>query len=76
MTDEIWQRDEIESPCIQLCTIHPDTRLCLGCARSIDEITAWSRLTPAVRKAIMLELPDREPGPRVRRGGRAARRAS
>ena len=36
--DEIWQRDEIESPCVKLCVVHPEARICVGCYRSIDEI--------------------------------------
>ncbi|MGR3466126.1 DUF1289 domain-containing protein [Limimaricola sp.] len=74
MSDEIWSRDEIASPCVKLCTIHPETRLCLGCARSIDEIAAWGRMTPEERQAIMDELPGREAAPKRRRGGRKARR--
>ncbi len=70
MTDTPWQRDEIESPCVKLCTIHPETRLCLGCARSIDEITAWGRMTPEARRAVMAELPSRKAAPSGRRGGR------
>ena len=31
----IWRRDEIQSPCINICVIHPETRLCTGCLRSI-----------------------------------------
>ncbi|SFI74536.1 DUF1289 domain-containing protein [Celeribacter neptunius] len=72
-TDEIWKRDEVESPCSKICQIHPETRLCLGCARSIDEIASWSRMSPEERRAIMAELPSREPAPNKRRGGRAAR---
>lgn len=72
--DSPWLREEIESPCIQLCTIHPETRLCLGCARSIDEITAWSRMTPEARRLVMAVLPEREAAPKTRRGGSAARR--
>ncbi len=73
MTDTPWQRDEIESPCVKLCTIHPETRLCLGCARSIDEITAWGRMTPEARRAVMAELPSRKAAPSGRRGGRRGR---
>jgi predicted Fe-S protein YdhL (DUF1289 family) len=73
MSDEIWARDEIESPCIKICVIHPEARLCTGCLRSIDEITAWSRLTPEARRAVMADLPARKARLSVRRGGRAAR---
>ena len=73
MSDDIWKRDEIDSPCIKVCVIHPAMRLCTGCLRSIDEIGAWSRLTPEARKAVMDDLPARAPLLRQRRGGRAAR---
>lgn len=73
MSDEVWSRAEIESPCVKLCTIHPETRLCLGCARSIDEIAAWGRMSAEERRAVMVELPGREPTPKGRRGGRKAR---
>lgn len=73
MSDEIWKRDEVQSPCIKVCVIHPEERLCTGCLRTIDEITAWSRMTPDARAAIMAELPDRAPRLKKRRGGRAAR---
>ncbi len=75
MTDEVWKRDEIESPCVKICVIHPEERICAGCHRSIEEITAWSRMTPEARRAVMEELPARAERLRKRRGGRAARRA-
>ena len=73
MTDEIWRRDEVESPCIKVCVVHPEARLCTGCLRSIDEITQWSRMSPDTRRAIMAELPTRSGQITKRRGGRAAR---
>lgn len=69
----VWTRNEIESPCVQICVIHPETRLCAGCARSIDEIGAWSRMSGDERAAIMAELPTRNAAPKGRRGGRNAR---
>ncbi|SDX20534.1 DUF1289 domain-containing protein [Roseicitreum antarcticum] len=73
MTDDIWKRDEVDSPCTKVCVIDPASRLCTGCLRSIDEITAWSRMTPDVRRAIMATLPARAPQLARRKGGRAAR---
>ncbi|WP_298804518.1 DUF1289 domain-containing protein [uncultured Lentibacter sp.] len=72
-TPKVWHRAEIDSPCIQICVVHPETRLCTGCARSIDEIGRWSRMSAEERRAIMAELPAREAAPTGRRGGRAAR---
>lgn len=73
MSDDIWKRDEVESPCVKLCTIHPQERICVGCLRSLDEIAAWSRMSPEARRAVMAELPQRAPRLRKRRGGRAAK---
>ena len=71
--DDIWKRDEIDSPCIKLCSIHPGERLCIGCYRSIEEIGSWSKLSPAQRREIMADLPQRAPRVQKRRGGRASR---
>ncbi|MDD8022757.1 MAG: DUF1289 domain-containing protein [Paracoccaceae bacterium] len=74
-TDEIWKRDEIESPCVKLRAIHPVEKICVGCYRSLAEIGNWSRMTPEARRAIMADLPARAPRLRQRRGGHAARQA-
>lgn len=71
--DAVWRRDEIESPCVQICVIHPEARICAGCLRSIEEITRWSQMETAERRAIMEELPHRRGDLKKRRGGRAAR---
>lgn len=74
MTDEVWMRDEIQSPCVKVCLMHPEAGLCLGCLRSLEEIGRWSAMPPAERRAVMEALPARRD--RVtpkRRGGRAAR---
>ncbi|MEL7047525.1 MAG: DUF1289 domain-containing protein, partial [Pseudomonadota bacterium] len=52
--------DQIETPCIGTCKIDQATRLCLGCFRSIDEITAWTALSPSERANIMTALPGRQ----------------
>ncbi|MCL6284800.1 DUF1289 domain-containing protein [Ruegeria sp. 2012CJ41-6] len=73
MDKPVWKRNEIESPCVDICVVHPVERICTGCYRTIDEITRWSKMEPAERAAIMEELPDRAPRLVKRRGGRAAR---
>ena len=73
MKDDIWSRDEIESPCVKICVVHPASRLCTGCLRTIDEIGAWSKMTPEARREVMAELPGRQGQLTKRRGGRAAR---
>ncbi|MEM9063375.1 MAG: DUF1289 domain-containing protein [Pseudomonadota bacterium] len=69
----VWQRAEIASPCVNICMIHPETKLCLGCARTGDEIARWSTMSAEERRAIMDDLPQRDPGPKARSGGRRSR---
>jgi len=74
MTGEIWRRDEIESPCVKLCVMHPAEGICMGCYRTLTEIGGWSSMSTEARRAVMAELPSR--APRVagaRRGGREGR---
>ena len=71
--DDVWKRDEIASPCVKLCVVHPEERLCVGCLRSIEETSGWSRMTHEERAAVMAELPSRAPRLAKRRGGRMAR---
>lgn len=73
MSDAIWKRDEIQSPCIKICVMHPEARLCTGCYRSIEEITGWTRMSAEDRRAVMEDLPTREGLVKKRRGGRAGR---
>lgn len=73
MKDDIWMRDEVQSPCVKLCVVHPEERICVGCFRTIEEISTWSRLTPEARSQIMAELPSRAPRLSKRRGGRMGR---
>ena len=75
MTDEVWRREAVESPCVLVCVLHPEAGLCIGCYRTAEEIAAWSTMTPEARRAVMAELPARAPRVRgTRRGGRAGRR--
>ncbi len=73
MSDEVWKRPEVDSPCIKVCVVHPTERICVGCYRSIDEIAGWGRMSVEERRAVMAELPARAPRLRQRRGGRSAR---
>ncbi len=38
----------------------PQHGLCLGCARTLDEISRWARMTDGERALIMAELPRRK----------------
>lgn len=71
--NKVWTRDEVESPCVRICVVHPEARICTGCYRTVDEIARWSKMNADERQEIMAALPDRAPLLAKRRGGRAAR---
>jgi predicted Fe-S protein YdhL (DUF1289 family) len=56
---EIIPAEAIESPCRNICEIDPKTQLCVGCARSLHEITGWTSGTPEWRASVMAALPER-----------------
>ncbi len=50
----------VSTPCIQICQIDADSRLCIGCWRTLDEIAGWAGMSEAQRLAVMASLPARE----------------
>ncbi len=49
----------MESPCIKICTYNPETGLCQGCGRTLEEIGAWFSMSDQERRAVMEKLPAR-----------------
>lgn len=49
----------MESPCVKICTYDPESGLCRGCGRTLEEIGAWFSITDAERCAVMEILPER-----------------
>lgn len=42
----------IESPCISICALD-DNDICMGCYRSLDEITRWNQASDEEKKRIL-----------------------
>ena len=59
----------VESPCVRECVIEPHTGYCLGCFRTLDEISFWASYTFEERWRVVERLPARGA---VRAGGNAA----
>lgn len=49
----------IKSPCTNVCRMHVLTGWCEGCARTVPEITVWSKADDATRLTILARLPFR-----------------
>ena len=43
----------VQSPCINLCKMDAANGYCQGCFRTLEEITAWSRLDDPARARIV-----------------------
>lgn len=67
------QREGVDSPCVDICVLHREEGICIGCYRSAEEIARWPEMTPAQRRALMAALPARACRLKKRRGGRARR---
>lgn len=49
----------VSTPCIKICVIDPESKLCEGCGRTLAEIAQWGRFTEVERLTIMAALPER-----------------
>ena len=66
----------VESPCVKICVVEPETGFCIGCGRTRMEIGGWLGMSPEDRRSIMSTLPERVATltqRKTRRGGRRAR---
>ncbi len=53
------QRRPIVSPCVSICIIDPQSGLCRGCKRTLDEISRWVVMSDEQRLAVLEALPNR-----------------
>ena len=51
--------ENLPSPCISVCRISADSGLCEGCFRTLDEISAWSRLPVEGRRELWQTIEQR-----------------
>lgn len=49
----------IATPCVMVCAVDGESGLCLGCFRTLKEISGWRALSDAERAAVMDDLPMR-----------------
>jgi len=49
----------IETPCIKVCTLDARNGICLGCGRTIEEISRWANMSACERVRVMSDLPAR-----------------
>ena len=50
----------MDSPCIRVCVMDGDKRYCLGCWRTLDEITRWGTMSEEEHAQVMASLAKRK----------------
>lgn len=55
-TGPVMNAATVPSPCISVCQLDPESRRCLGCSRSIEQIEAWIMLDDRERMAVWVQL--------------------
>jgi predicted Fe-S protein YdhL (DUF1289 family) len=49
----------VPSPCIDVCRMEPQSGLCAGCLRTLDEIAQWSTGSEDWKRAVWRSLEER-----------------
>jgi predicted Fe-S protein YdhL (DUF1289 family) len=50
---------EVASPCIRECVIDQHSGFCLGCWRTLDEISFWESYAPELKLRVLQQLQQR-----------------
>jgi len=52
--------NNIESPCIGVCSVNPNTGYCHGCSRTQEEMDSWSTMSDKEKIKLINELEKRQ----------------
>jgi uncharacterized protein len=53
------RKRRLVSPCAGVCILHTETKLCLGCYRTVTEIANWQVMGTDEQHRIMAAIADR-----------------
>ena len=59
MTDQRLPSN-IESPCVEICQLDPDQGLCVGCFRTMSEISAWAEMSNSEKSDTLRSAKERQ----------------
>ena len=51
--------NEIDTPCIDICSIDRDSGECIGCGRTVEEVSNWENFNNLKKKQILEDLSTR-----------------
>ena len=50
----------IKSPCVKVCKLDNESKICIACKRTIEEIMQWSIISDKDRSKILVDLKNRK----------------
>ena len=50
---------KVDSPCIGICQLDPDSGLCVGCFRTRDEVAVWGAASDGLKRDILAKTRER-----------------
>ena len=53
----------MKSPCNRVCVMDGDNRYCIGCLRTLGEISNWGSMGDEEQAAVLAQLPARRSAP-------------
>lgn len=56
--DNTQHEKPVRSPCVSICALD-EADICVGCQRTVAEITGWSRMSNDERRAVLVLCDDR-----------------
>jgi uncharacterized protein len=54
------QASPVPSPCTGVCLLQSSSGYCQGCLRTLDEIASWGQADEAYKRAVLVQLAQRE----------------
>jgi predicted Fe-S protein YdhL (DUF1289 family) len=52
----------VPSPCLSVCVMDPQTAVCAGCWRTLEEIGVWSRISDEAKRKVWQRIQQRLTG--------------
>jgi predicted Fe-S protein YdhL (DUF1289 family) len=52
----------VPSPCLSVCVMDPQSEVCAGCWRSLEEIGFWSRMSDDAKRLVWQRIQQRLEG--------------
>jgi uncharacterized protein len=49
----------VPSPCLSVCVMDPQTEVCAGCWRTLEEIGGWSRISDEAKRQVWQRIQQR-----------------